>query len=344
MPLAAPGVRERRLGRQIDVAELGVGRHRSPNAGVADHFGRTVEPRLVARLAPYGNRVERPQQLAGMDVEAAHVALQVRLRRRPHADLVRGTDDDDVADDGRRRAVADARLVVDLTAHADHEIDDAVLAEARHRSAGVGIERGEKEPRRHREQPLVACAVGPVRGAAARGFARRARVALLAVVRPPVPQQLAALRVDRNDVARGAGLRVEDTVDHQRRRLVARFGARAVVAGVEPPRDFELARITRIDLIERRIPLRGEIAAVEPPFDVARRGIGRRRANGRRRSGRRLRGRAALRGRRACDQETGGEQRQYDAWRIRHNSPPVFSCRATLHRAVAPPRRPRRSV
>ena len=105
----------------------------------------------------------------------------------------------------------------------------------------------------------------PVRGAAARRLARRAREALLAVVRPPDPQHLAALRIDRDDIARGAGLRVQHAVDHQRRGLVARFGARAVVAGVEAPRDLELRRVARVDLVERRIALRREIAAVEPP-------------------------------------------------------------------------------
>ena len=203
-----------------------------------------------------------------MNVVATDVAFQVRLRRRPHADLVRGTDDDDVADHESRRAVADARLVVDLAAYADHEIDDAVLAEARHRPARVGIERREMEPRRHDQQALVAGAVAPVGGAAPRGLARRAREALLAVVRPPDPQELAALRVDGDDVASDAGLRVEHAVDHQRRRLVASFGPRAVVARVEPPGDLELAGVARIDLVERRIALRGEVTAVEPPLDV----------------------------------------------------------------------------
>src|SRR5690606_30483849 len=98
-----------------------------------------------------------------------------------------GPDDDHVADDRRRRAVADARLVRDLAADADHEVDDAVLAEAGHRPPRVRIERREIEAGRDREQPFVARAVGPVRGPAARRLARRARVALLAVVRPPSP-------------------------------------------------------------------------------------------------------------------------------------------------------------
>jgi hypothetical protein len=93
--------------------------------------------------------------------------------------------------------------------------------------------------------------------------------ALRVVVGAPDPKELAALRVDRDDVARDAGLRVQHAIDHQRRSLVARFGPRSVVAGGESPRDLELAALLAIDLIERRIALRREITAVETPLDVA---------------------------------------------------------------------------
>src|SRR6185369_2011894 len=116
-----------------------------------------------AFLALRGNRVERPEQLAAVYVEAAYVALQVRLRRRPHADVVRGTDDHHVADHERGRAVADARLVRDLAAHADHEIHDAVLPEARRLASGARIERDEIKARSHDEQSLVAGVIGPIR-------------------------------------------------------------------------------------------------------------------------------------------------------------------------------------
>ena len=97
---------------QIDEAELRVGRHRPPDTRVARVLGRAVEPRVVAGLALRGNRVERPEQLARVHVEAAHVALHFSWRSAAHADVARGTDDHDVADDERGRAVADARLFV----------------------------------------------------------------------------------------------------------------------------------------------------------------------------------------------------------------------------------------
>ena len=323
--LAAPDVGERRLGRQIDVAELGVGRHRRPNAGVARALGRAVEPRLVAGLAA-------PRESCGTSRAACRYARRSRarrlsdsLRRRPHADLVRGADDDDVAD---RRARGELLPMLDLSLTSPRT---PTMRSTMPFSPKPGTGRPVSGSSAARWNPGVTvnkrslpAPSRPVRGAAAGGLARRAREALLAVVRPPDPQQLAALRVDRDDVARDAGLRVEHAVDHQRRRLVARFGPRAVVAGVEPPRDLELARVARVDLVERRIALRGEVAAVEPPLDVLRRRHRRRRAaaagggGGRRR--RRLR--AALGGRRASAHESGGEERQYDARRVRHGFPP----------------------
>src|SRR5690606_30745869 len=97
--------------------------------GVARVFGRAVEPGLVAGFAALRNRAEGPQMRAGPHVVTAHVALQIGLRRWPHRDVMGGPDDGDVADDHCRGTVADARVVVDFTAHADHQVDEAALAE-----------------------------------------------------------------------------------------------------------------------------------------------------------------------------------------------------------------------
>ena len=152
---------------------------------------------------------------------------------------------------------------------------------------------------------------------------------------PPDPEQLAALRVERDDVARDADLRVQHAVDHERRRLVARFGARAVVARVEAPRDLELARVARVDLrrAANSVATRGcrRRTAIRRS---ARRHAAARCGSGGGCGGGRLGLRTALGGRRASAQQSGDEKRQYDARRSRHGFPLTFSCTATLHWAL----------
>ena len=81
---------------------------RRPDSGVARALlGRAVEPRLVAGLAAPRNRVERPEQLSGDDVETADVADHVVCLVRRRERRVRGADDHDVLHDRRRRMRAD---------------------------------------------------------------------------------------------------------------------------------------------------------------------------------------------------------------------------------------------
>ena len=64
--MAAVEIRCRILDRQIHEAELFVDRDLRPDAGVAVDRPRFLFPRVVAELAGPRNRVERPQQLAGL--------------------------------------------------------------------------------------------------------------------------------------------------------------------------------------------------------------------------------------------------------------------------------------
>src|SRR5262249_7642797 len=162
-----------------------------PDTGVAVDRPRLVLPRVVAELAGTGNRVEGPEQLAGLDVEGADQPLRVVVRLHRHPLFERGADDDDVLDDGRSRVQADlAGLVVDLLALAEHgaflQIDDAAFAERLDHRAVLRVERNQAIAGRHVEDALVALAVGPVRDATARQLARRDRgaVALTIAVRP----------------------------------------------------------------------------------------------------------------------------------------------------------------
>ena len=93
--MAAVEIVGRRAERQVDVAELLVGRHVGPHVGAAGVGPRIVAPRLVAELALLRNRVNRPQLLAGAHVEAADVAARPFLVRR--AVVNAGADHDHVA-------------------------------------------------------------------------------------------------------------------------------------------------------------------------------------------------------------------------------------------------------
>ncbi len=177
------------------------------------------------------------------------------------------TDDDRVVDDDRRRAVADARVIRFTAAHAREHVDDAALTEARHGASARRVEREQLEPRRHADQPIVAGAVGPVGQAPARVLARRPVESVRVFLRPPYPERLTGFGIDRDDVARDARGRIQHTANHQRRRLVLGFRSRPEVAALPAPGNAQVGHIARVDLIERRIAMRGEVAAVVAPFD-----------------------------------------------------------------------------
>ena len=243
-PMTAIVVAGRRLDRQIRHPQFFIDGDLSPDAGVAGVRPRIVQPGIVAELARPRNRVEDPQPLARLDVESADVALFVALAARHAAGQVRGADDDGVPGDDRCGVQTNLAgdevhdLIVVLL-----QIDDAVLAEARDRNAGLGIERDQPIAGRDVENPLVA-AVGPVRQAAAGELAGR-RLAARAFALAVHPHLLAGCRVERDDRPPRAGGRVDDAAHHQRRRLELVLGSRAEAVGLESPGHFELAEIVR---------------------------------------------------------------------------------------------------
>ena len=83
------------------------------------------------------------------------------------------------------------------------------------------------------------------------------------------PQQLAALRIERDDRSASAAGRVEHAADHQRRAFELVFGPRPEAVGLEAPRDFELVEVARVDLIERRVLRAAKIGGVVRPLTVA---------------------------------------------------------------------------
>ena len=200
--VAAVLVDGRRFDRQIDDAGFGVGGDLRPHADVAGPVPRSVFPRLVTGLAGAGHRVEAPDLLAGAGVEGAHEALDVGAVEIAQALEHRGADDDHVVDDGRRRVQPDFTLLeidLDLLAvladhHADLHVDDAVLAEAFDRLAGLGVERDQLIAGGHIDDAIVALAVGPVREAAAGELARSPAAGALALIQAVDPLQLAGAR------------------------------------------------------------------------------------------------------------------------------------------------------
>ena len=204
----------------------------------------------------------RPRALRVQDVTRC-----VRLGRGPHADVVRRSDDDDVAYHGCRRTGPDGTDHVDPVPRAvpRHEIDDTVLAEALDGVAGLGVERCHVVTRgNHHDTPVARCVL-PIRYAAAGVRPGRVPHAVF-FVHAPGPERLAGARVDRDDRARHAGGRVQDPVDHQRGRFRLGERVRPVVAPVPAPHDLEVRDVGRVDLIEGRVVRVGSVVPVCAPL------------------------------------------------------------------------------
>src|SRR6185436_7161710 len=96
MAMATVVIARRQLHRHVDDAELLVGAHLRPHAGVAGVLGGVRIPRLEAGFALHRDGVEDPHALAGPDIESANVAFDVGLALRETTLTMRGANDDDV--------------------------------------------------------------------------------------------------------------------------------------------------------------------------------------------------------------------------------------------------------
>ena len=274
-PMAAVVIGAGRLNRQIHEPGVFVHSDLRPHADVAVRRPRLLFPRVVAELARPRNRVELPQLLAGPSVERARKAFRIVVSRHRRAFAHRRSDDDHVLDDERRRVDANlARLEIDLLALAFHDaefqIDDAVLAERRHRRAGLRVQFDEPIAGRHIHNALVALAVSPVRNAAAGELARRYGGAL-AFAHAVDPDDFARLAVERHHVAPRAAGGIEHPPNRKRRPLQLVFGESPEIVRLEAPRHLELAEVRGVDLIERRIPRPSDIRRIVRPISILRR-------------------------------------------------------------------------
>ena len=267
----------RNLDRQVGDAQLGVDGHLRPDAGVAGVLPGAILPGVVTELARLRNGVEDPEPLTAAGVEAAHVALGGGAARRRAPGAASGADDHDVAGHHRRAVPGQlARDRVEVLVVVLLEIDDAVGAEVPDRPAGGGVERDELIADGHEVDPFIACAVRPVPDAAARQSPHRP-LGPFPLVEAIHPQVLARRGVERDDGAAAAGGGVEHAVDDERGRLQVEVGARPEVVGPEAPRDLQVAEVAGVDLIERCVARRAEVARPGAPLAAGRAVLRRRR-------------------------------------------------------------------
>ncbi len=210
--------------------------------------------------------MNRPQPLAGANVETADVAARPFLVRRTVVNA--GADHDHVAADHRRGADRIVRRAHRVRQRA-HQVDAAAVAEALVGRAGLRVERDQVGVVRA-EQQAVDLAVRPIRQAAMH-VAEVAGPSRLPVAGIHHPDRLAGRRIDRRDLPeRRHG--VEDALDHQWRiRIPARSRCRVrfddgVVRRGPSPGDRQLADGVLVDLIERRILVARGVAAVVSPL------------------------------------------------------------------------------
>ena len=227
-----------------------------PRAGVEGHAGPVVGgagglpgvggPGFVAGFAGMGDGVEGPAKLAGADVEGADVAGRSGVGFR-----IAAADDDEVFVDDAGGGERDG-LLFEIAAEAFAEIDAAVFAEAGDWLAGGGIKAVEEVHDAGEEAALFA--VGPVRHAAVGLGAGDAGV--------EGPLELAGGCVE-GDYFFARRIGVEGAADDERVGLQA-----ADFAGVEGPRDLELADVCAVDLGEMGVVVAGGAAVVDGPAGV----------------------------------------------------------------------------
>ena len=122
--------------RHVRQSQLLVHAGHGPQVRAAALLPRIAAPGLVAELARAGNRMKPPAQLAGVDVEAAHVTAG------PARHTVRDAAADDQCPgalrDGRCQAIAAGRILRQLGRGGSQ---DAAVAESGIQAAGLAVDR-----------------------------------------------------------------------------------------------------------------------------------------------------------------------------------------------------------
>ena len=101
-------------------------------------------------------------------------------------------------------------------------------------------------------------------------MAERAGDAPLPFVLAVNPKQFSGAGIERDDRASRTRRGIQNAVDHQRRPFEFVFGAVAEIIGLYAPRDFEIAEVRCINLIQRTIARSGKIGGIGWPIAVLR--------------------------------------------------------------------------
>jgi hypothetical protein len=218
-PITAVEVHDSGAGRRIENAVLGVDNHACPVVGSAGSFVGIFGPRFVTWLAGQRDSVKDPAQLAGAEVEGLNVTWRRGMRF-----WLPAADDDHVFVNDTRRGERDRQCAKVGFQAIDNEalsqIDSSIVAKARDKFAGVGVEAKKKIHHGGVDSPVRA--VVPVGDSACRLAGDDAGVEF--------PFELAGRSVERDDL----GLRrvgVECPANDERVGLDAAF-----FAGVVSPR------------------------------------------------------------------------------------------------------------
>ena len=194
--------------------------------------------------------MEDPQALAGLHVEAAHVAFDISLAGGDAAGLVRRAHDHHVLGDHWSGVQADFAIErIDDLVVVGFEVDDAVFTEGRDAITGFRVQCDESVAGGHIEDSLFG-SVGPV-GQAASGKLARGDGAAASFIFAVDPQQLAGGGIERDHSAARAGGGIDHALGHQGRAFHVELGAGAEVLGLESPGHLELVEIVAVNLIER---------------------------------------------------------------------------------------------
>ncbi len=245
---AADRAIERRAGiggHEIEQAQFGIDRRCLPDCGAAVFPDVAVlRPGFVAGLARRGDRVVAPDMLAGVGVIGVDMAADAEVA---------------AAEAGNDHAVVIKRRAGDRIA-----LGRVLGLDFPQHLAGLLVERDELGVELADEDLAVAHAGAATGPAAARPRLGGVDIRLVA------PQHLAGIDADREDVVL-AGLDVDDAVIGEDLSLiaVARVLARSVERG--PPDRLQIGDVGTGDLVERRIALVIDIAAIGVPA-VGRRG------------------------------------------------------------------------
>src|SRR5262249_42059702 len=158
--------------------------------------------------------------------------------------VVRNNDRRTVADLADRRS-----FVVEIEFL--EEIDDSSLSEGGNGNASLRIQRNQLKTGCSKENPFVTPSVRPICNAAM-NFAR-GLIEAFTLVRPVNPQRLPSTGIGGDHISSLVHGEIEDTIDHDRRRLAARLRVRQKAVGLPDPCDFEVFNIVAVDLVERRV-------------------------------------------------------------------------------------------